>query len=122
MGQVAETVLVVDDDEAVRDAIADTLASDGYHVLSAADGEAALLALGGAPRPCVVLVNLVMPKLDGWEVTRAIAGLADVHVVCMTAGRHTPPDECHAVLRKPFETRELVAAVRGAFAELRARG
>ena len=120
MGAVPLTVLVVDDDEAIRDAVANTLTTDGYHVLPAADGAAALMVLGGAPRPCVVLLDLLMPRVDGWEVTRAIAGLADVMVVCMTAGKHTPPSECYATLRKPFETRTLLSTVRGAFARLRA--
>jgi CheY-like chemotaxis protein len=116
---VPETVLVVDDDEAVRAAIAETLDIDGYAVLTAANGEEALHVLGGAPRPCVVVVDLVMPRVDGWELTDALAELRDVIVVCITAGRHTPPASCHALLRKPFDGHALVATVRGAFARLR---
>lgn len=120
MGEVPLTVLVVDDDDAILDAVANTLSIDGYNVLSAHDGEAALMVLGGAPRPCVVLLDLVLPRVDGWEVSRSIAGLAGVMVVCMTAGTHTPPEECYATLRKPFETRALLSTVRGAFARLSA--
>lgn len=118
VGEVPLTVLVVDDDEAIVDAVANTLSADGYDVLSARDGDAALMVLGGAPRPCVVLLDLVLPRKDGWEVARSIAGLAGVMVVCMTASTHAPPDECYGTLRKPFETRALLSTVRGAFARL----
>lgn len=115
---VAETVVVVDDDEAVRDAIADVLSLDGYAVLTASDGDEALRVLLGAPRPCVALVDLIMPRVDGWELMRALgaeAALRDIPVVCTTAGRDEVPSGCHSVLRKPFDDRALAAAVRRAF-------
>ena len=111
--------MVVDDDDAVRDAMVDTLASDGYGVLSAGDGVTALHVLGVAPRPCVVIVDLVIPGGDGAELARTIAGLADVRVVCITGGRGALPEGCHAMLRKPFDAAALVSIVRGAFATLR---
>lgn len=113
-----ETVLVVDDDEAVREAIADVLTLDGYAVLTASDGDEALRLLGNAPRPCVALVDLVMPRVDGWELLQSIAAnpaLRDVSVVCTTAGRDTPPPGCDAILRKPFDDAELARVVRAAF-------
>jgi CheY-like chemotaxis protein len=116
---VAETVVVVDDDDAVRDAIADVLALDGYAVLTARDGDEALRLLAVAPRPCVALVDLVMPNVDGWELVRALLaapGLRDIPIVCTTAGRDEVPDGCFAILRKPFDDHALSATVRGAFA------
>lgn len=115
---VAETVVVVDDDEAVREAMVDVLADEGYAVLMAGDGDEALALLQTAPRPCVALVDLVMPNVDGWELVRAIAAapaLRDIPLVCTTAGRDDIPPGC-AVLRKPFDEHTLVAAVRSAFA------
>jgi chemosensory pili system protein ChpA (sensor histidine kinase/response regulator) len=120
---VANTVVVVDDDEGVREAIADVLELDGYKVLTARDGVEALRVLLQAPRPCVALVDLVMPRVDGWQLARAIAnepGLRDIPVICCTAGRAEFPIECHAVLRKPFDDETLSAVVRGAFAEVNA--
>jgi two-component system chemotaxis response regulator CheY len=116
---VPKTVLVVDDDDAVRDAIADLLELDGYAILTAGDGDAALRLLAGAPRPCVALIDLVMPRVDGWELMQAISGdaaLRDITIVCTTAGRDEPPPGCHFVLRKPFDETELARVVRAAFA------
>jgi CheY-like chemotaxis protein len=115
---VAETVVVVDDDEAVREAIADLLSLEGYAVMTARDGDEALRVLERAPRPCIALVDLVMPRVDGWELTRAIGdapSLRDIPVVCTTAGRGAAPDGCHSLLRKPFDDFALNEAVRGAF-------
>ncbi len=116
---VAETVVVVDDDDAVREAMAEVLALDGYEVLTASDGDEALQLLGRAPRPCIALVDLVMPRVDGWELLRALdaaPALRDIPVVCTTAGRDAVPPGCFAVLHKPFDDRALAAVVRGAFA------
>ena len=112
-------MVVVDDDEAVREAMEDVLQLDGFHVLTASDGDEALRVLHAAPRPCVALVDLVMPNVDGWELLRAIAGepaLRDIPLVCTTAGRDERPQGCVAILRKPFDDRALVAVVRSAFA------
>ena len=110
--------MVVDDDEAVREAIADLLALDGYAVLTASDGDEAMRVLAGAPRPCIALVDLIMPGVDGWELMQALItapALRDIPVVCTTAGRSEPPPGCHEILRKPFDDRTLAAAVRRAF-------
>jgi CheY-like chemotaxis protein len=118
---VVETVVVVDDDDAVREALADVLALDGYEVMTARDGDEALRLLGDVARPCVALVDLVMPRVDGWELARTIhasPALRDIAVLCTTAGRDELPPGCYAVLRKPFDDRMLATAVRGAFASL----
>jgi CheY-like chemotaxis protein len=115
---VPETVLVVDDDDAVREAIADVLTFDGYAVLTASDGDEALRLLAGAPRPCVALIDLVMPRIDGWELVQSIAttpALRGISIVCTTAGRDAAPPGCDAVLRKPFDDTELARVVRAAF-------
>jgi CheY-like chemotaxis protein len=115
---VADTVVVVDDDEAVREAIADVLALEGYEVMTARDGDEALRVLERAPRPCIALIDLVMPRVDGWELMRAIGeapSLRDIPVVCTTAGRGAPPEGCHSMLRKPFDDSALAEAVRVAF-------
>ena len=109
---------MVDDDDAVRDAIADVLGLDGYTVVTAGDGDEALRLLGTPPRPRVVIVDLVMPRVDGWELVQSIAAnpaLRDVSIICTTAGRDSAPPGCDAVLRKPFDDAELARAVRAAF-------
>ena len=110
--------MVVDDDEGIREAIADLLQLDGFAVLKARDGRDALGVLDGAARPCVAVVDLVMPGLDGWALLRAIAAspsLRDIPIICCTAGRDDAPAGCAALLRKPFDADELGGAVRRAF-------
>jgi CheY-like chemotaxis protein len=112
---VVETVVVVDDDEAIREAMHDLLELEGFVVLVARDGYEALGVLAQAPRPCVAVVDLVMPRLDGWHVVRAIGedpALRGIGVVCATASRAEPPPGCSALLRKPFEGEALITAIR----------
>lgn len=66
------TVLVVDDDAAIRDTLHQLLEEDGYSVKMAPDGAAALDLLRGAPSPWVVLLDLMMPRLNGYEVLDAV--------------------------------------------------
>ena len=114
--------MVVDDDEPVREAIAEVLAFDGYAVRVARDGAEAMKVLRDVPRPCVALIDLIMPRIDGWELARAIhedPQLGDIPIICSSAGRDAPPSGCAAVLNKPFDDAALEAAVRTAFATLK---
>ena len=80
-------VLVVDDEEDSRGIMAMLLEMEGYQVRQAADGVEALEVLGSQPRPCHVLMDLLMPRLDGRGVVRAMRAspdLADVPVVLLT--------------------------------------
>jgi CheY-like chemotaxis protein len=119
---VSQTVVVVDDDDAIREAMIDLLSLDGFDVLCARDGAEALDVLGKAPRPCIAIVDLVMPRLNGWQLARAImseSALHDIGVVCCTAGRSEAPAGCISILRKPFDADTLVTAVHEAFVQAR---
>ncbi len=61
-------VLVVDDDEAVRVVLVETLRSDGHDVACAADGGEALLLMERAPLPRLLILDLMMPRVSGWQV------------------------------------------------------
>jgi CheY-like chemotaxis protein len=63
----SDTVLVVDDDSAVRSALKELFETEGYIVATAANGRAALNRLAAGLRPCVVLLDLMMPVMDGWD-------------------------------------------------------
>jgi len=112
-------VLVIDDNEAHRQVVAEVLADEGYQVAIAASGEAGLAA-ARAVRPDVLLLDLLMPGMDGASVLEELrrdADLAGVRVV-VTTGVQTPhvkrllhPD---AVLFKPFGVSELLRAVEDA--------
>ena len=84
------SVLVVDDDNSVRSLYVDALTESGHLVAAAVDGADALERLQGGSLPCVVLADVRMPRMDGWELSRAVARdpqLASVPVVVVTGDR-----------------------------------
>jgi len=106
------SVLVVDDDDRVRSLYADALQEAGHMVAVAIDGVDALDRLQGGPIPCVVLTDVRMPRMDGWELSRAVARdpeLATIPVVLVTGDKilsfSSPARD------KPFSTVELDAIV-----------
>ena len=106
------SVLVVDDDEAIREAIADVLRDEGYRVSMAVNGEQALRALRGSDAPDLVLLDLMMPVLSGWEVLEQIEGdeqLARIPVIVVSA---MSGPRSHEHLLKPIDLDHLLATVR----------
>ncbi len=109
-------VLIVDDDEAVRTAVAEVLCEEGFDVRIADGGRRALAVLGEDDPPALVLLDLMMPDVNGWQVLEAMRsslGLAAIPVVVLTAfdaGVGLPPG-CR-VLHKPLERELLVAEAR----------
>jgi CheY-like chemotaxis protein len=112
-------VLVVDDSPVIRDLIAVNLELEGFEVAVAGDGEEAL-ALVAEHRPDVITLDVVMPRLDGFETAerlRADPAFADIPLVLVTA-RAAAADLARGeelgmdgYLTKPFEPAELVALV-----------
>lgn len=108
----SHTILVVDDDASVRALYIDALAEAGHLVETASDGADALSRLRSGRVPCVVLSDVRMPRMDGWELSRAIADdpqLGSVPVVVLTGDRmlsFTSPAR-----DKPFGIAELDALV-----------
>jgi CheY-like chemotaxis protein len=87
------TILVVDDDREVRDALTELLETDGYQVVVAANGVAALAAARRGPAPCAILLDLMMPHMDGWDFRaeqRRDPALKNVPVVVITAAGFSP--------------------------------
>jgi CheY-like chemotaxis protein len=81
-------VLVVDDDETVRTVMAEVLRADGRDVVCARDGAEALAIMRGEPTPDLVLLDLMMPGVTGWQVLESMGEsprLARVPVVVLTA-------------------------------------
>jgi CheY-like chemotaxis protein len=114
---VSRHILVIDNDEAVRIAIAEVLSEAGWQVEEAADGVQALEAMRRGP-PCVVLLDLMMPRMSGWQLLDAMAStpsLAEVPAIILTAfdGSDDLPAGCR-VLHKPFDAELLLAEVRQA--------
>ncbi len=109
-------VLVVEDDEAVREGLVDLLAGGGYEVLSATQGEEALERLEEF-RPEVVLLDLVMPVMDGLSFLaekNQRPTLAGIPVVVMTAygdGAGALERDVDALVSKPFDARDVLRVV-----------
>lgn len=113
----AQTVLVVEDDEAIAESIAYHLGTAGYRVLRAADG-AQGLRMFRAQRPDLVIVDLMLPQVDGWRFTQQVRE-EDARVpLVMCSARTSEYDRVHGLevgaddyVTKPFSMRELVARV-----------
>ena len=121
----ANTILVVDDDPLVRATIVGALLELGYLTGEAADGEAALAALRAAEPPSLVILDYVMPGMDGAEVAREIAALSPDLPVIFSTGHaalralRAAAGEDAAVLEKPFTLDELDALLRERLSERR---
>ena len=112
---MTDTVLLVDDDEDIRETLRDFLEDQGYRVAVAANGQEALDRLHelGQP-PCFVLLDLMMPIMDGWRFLDAISGdehLAQMPVVVSTSAPERAPVD-RRVIPKPVDLVEILDAVR----------
>lgn len=113
----ARAVLVIDDEQSLLAAVSFNLRKDGFRVLTAADGLAGLQA-ARRERPDIIVLDLMLPKMDGLEVCRRIRAESDVPIIMLTAkgeeldrvvGLEVGADD---YLAKPFGMRELMARVR----------
>jgi two-component system alkaline phosphatase synthesis response regulator PhoP len=112
-----ETILVVDDEHHIVELAQMYLRQAGYRVESAADGQEALIRARHL-RPALVVLDLMLPGLDGWEVCRRLRAESDVPIIMLTA-RSDDVDRIVGLemgaddyVSKPFNPRELVARVR----------
>jgi DNA-binding response OmpR family regulator len=112
-----KTVLVVDDETIVREVIVSYLRRDGFRTLEASDGELAC-ELAERERPDLVVLDLMLPSMDGLEVCRRIRAHRDVPVIMLTA-RSEEADRIVGLelgaddyVTKPFSPRELAVRVR----------
>jgi CheY-like chemotaxis protein len=104
--------LVVEDDEHLRENIAEVLGAHGVDVGLACDGAEALAALARDPLPHVVLLDLLMPRLDGYAVLKAMRAdprLAAVRVVVLTANDFGNEELGVPFLVKPFSVEDLLS-------------
>lgn len=107
-------VLVVEDEPELRELMQMALEGSGYVVLAAADGEEALAAIRSVERLCLVLLDLLMPKMNGWEFVewmRAAPKYADVPIIVHSSAIKDVPSGATRVLRKPVELDRLLSVV-----------
>lgn len=110
-------VLVADDEPRLRELVRDLLERDGYEVIEAADGEEAINAVKNNPDIAVVILDVMMPEVDGWEACRRIREFSNLPVLMLTAraeefdqlmGFESGADD---YVTKPFSTQVLLKRV-----------
>ena len=113
----AEKVLVVDDDLNICELLRLYLTKEGYNVVIVNDGASAVTAFQ-EESPSIVLLDIMLPKLDGWQVCREIRKFSDVPIIMLTAkgevfdrvlGLELGADD---YVVKPFDTKEIVARIK----------
>lgn len=114
---MSQTVLVVDDEENIVNIIAFNLKKEGYEVLTASDGEEAV-EIACSKQPNLILLDIMMPKMDGYEACKKIREKYNMPIIMLTAraeeidkvlGLEMGADD---YVTKPFGTRELIARVK----------
>jgi two-component system response regulator MprA len=117
---MAERILVVEDDRRIRDLLRRGLIFEGYSVDTAEDGETALRVARETP-PDAVILDIMLPKLDGLEVCRRLRSASNVPILMLTA-RDSVPDRVTGLdagaddyMVKPFAFDELMARLRALF-------
>jgi CheY-like chemotaxis protein len=110
------TVLIVEDDHAIRDMVTEVLEDEGYTVVGAVNGRRALERLATL-LPDLILTDIMMPEMDGVALCQAVRvqpSLANIPIIIMSAGNNQPlAAQCGsaAFLAKPFHVPALVATV-----------
>lgn len=113
------TVLLVEDDFDVRETIAEVLTDEGYVVATAADGQKAIEQLRGGLRPFVILLDLMMPGMNGYQFRleqRSDPVLSEIPVIVLTADRLVDQKAAElgaaAYLKKPTPLTDLLATLK----------
>jgi CheY-like chemotaxis protein len=109
------TVLVVDDDVEIRETLAGVLVEEGYDVAKAVNGREALDQIHEGLRPTVIVLDMMMPVMDGWDFLEERAkdeAIKHVPVVIISATPEDlqPPGVC-AFVRKPMRLNDLLAVI-----------
>lgn len=111
-------VMLVDDDADIRETVSELLQQTGREVVTAREGAEALKKLSSGPRPCLILLDLMMPGVDGFEVLRRLrhdSWPQDLCVLVISAHATVPLAQTYpgvlGTLKKPFHAEELLSWV-----------
>lgn len=117
---MTKRILVIEDQEDNRQIVRDLLTSAGFEIIEAHDGEQGV-ALADQHRPDLILMDIQLPVLDGYEATRRIKGqpaLSAIPVIAVTSYALSGDDQkafaagCDGYIAKPYSPRELLAKIR----------
>jgi CheY-like chemotaxis protein len=109
-------VMIVDDDDEIRDALEDVLGGEGYRVVGARDGRQALDFIQAGSLPSAIVLDLWMPVMDGWQLRKELLSnesLAKIPVIVLTAAhdQRAPQLGVSGILTKPVDLRKLLHAL-----------
>jgi CheY-like chemotaxis protein len=114
-GSTCDGILVVDDDPDIRESLQEVLRDEGYPVNCVANGREALEYLRRSPRPCVILLDLMMPVMDGWQFRREQKqdpSIADIPLIVITAtGKRPVLIDAEELVMKPLDLGRLFEAI-----------
>src|SRR5215471_6101727 len=116
-GAACNGILVVDDDPDIRESLREVLEDEGYAVSCVGNGREALdyLKTPSSPRPCVILLDLMMPVMDGWQFRREQKQdptIADIPLVVITAtGKRPVLIDAAELVMKPLDLARLFEAI-----------
>jgi CheY-like chemotaxis protein len=113
------TVLVVEDEEDIRESLCDAFRDEGYTVAVASNGQEALALLPRLPQPCAIVLDIMMPVMSGrdfYETLRADARFEDIPVVVSTSDPSRAPAGV-LTLKKPIDLDKLMKVVQSFFAD-----
>ena len=110
------TVMIVDDDDAIREALEDVLSDEGYRIVGMSDGQQALDYLHAEARPAAILLDLWMPVMDGWKFLDALlddSRFSRIPLIVLTAARDQRARELRVseVLTKPVQLQQVLSAL-----------
>jgi DNA-binding response OmpR family regulator len=113
---MGKTILVIEDEQQIVEICRDYLLADGFRVISASDGQAGL-NLAQTSQPSLILLDLMLPGMDGIEICRRIREKSKIPIIILTA-RHREADKLEGLetgaddyITKPFSPREMIARI-----------
>jgi CheY-like chemotaxis protein len=114
---LGKTILVVEDNEATREGLVSVLRRQGYDAITATDGGAALALLAGGTSPDLIVLDMLMPSVDGWRFLKRVKATPHAATPIVITSGTCLSDEwaadngCAGFLRKPFDDAQLVAEI-----------
>src|SRR5712664_215702 len=119
----AKRIVVLEDDGPLRAELLELLSEEGYEAMGYGEGRKALEALRTGPPPDLILLDMYMPDMNGWEFRNAqksdpVLALTPVVVLSGSDDPQVRAVDAVLVLRKPFESRALLASIEQLFAEI----
>jgi len=115
-------IMIVDDNEEIRLVVRATLEHEGYEIIEADSGPNCLNMLRSGEHPDIILLDVMMPEMDGWEVSRKIKSDESLKniIICMLTAKNTTMDALMSIesaksdwhLNKPISRKEMIDTIK----------